>query len=231
MSDFDFEPVPGLPQKLPDGETMLWQGSPDWRVLARRVYHAGIIASYLGALIVWHVASALYDGRPLTETAGAVAWTSLLAAICTGILCSLAYATARTTIYTITSERLVMRIGIALPMAINIPFRIVDSAGARLYPSGHGDLPVTLRKGEIISYLMLWPHARPWRVSRPEPMLRGIPDAANVTTILGRALAAYASRPAAREEIVPAANVQPLRPVGEAAGPDAGAGPRIARIA
>ncbi|WP_170937291.1 MULTISPECIES: photosynthetic complex putative assembly protein PuhB [Rhodomicrobium] len=226
MSDFDFEPVPGLPQKLPDGEVLLWQGKPDWWVLARRVYHAGFVGAYLGLLIVWHVASALYDGRPLSETAGAVAWTSLLAAICTGILCGLAYATARTTIYTITSERLVLGIGIALPMAINIPYRIVEQAAARIYPGGYGDLPVTLRKGEVISYLVLWPHARPWRVSRPEPMLRGIPDAAVVSALLAHALATYASRPATREEIAPAANVKPLRPAS-----DAGAEPRIARIA
>lgn len=231
MSDFDFDPVPGLPEKLPDGEKLLWQGKPDWRILARRLYHVGVITAYLAILIVWHVISAVYDGRPLSETAGAVAWTSLLSAACAGILCVLAFATARATIYTITSERVVMRIGIALPMSINLPYRIVESAAARIYPSGHGDLPLTLRKGEKISYLMLWPHARPWRMKRPEPMLRGIPDAANVSAILARALATAASRPAAREEIVPAANVKPLRPAPETASQEAGAEPRIARIA
>ena len=31
--DVDFEPVPGLPAPLPAGETLLWQGAPDWRDL------------------------------------------------------------------------------------------------------------------------------------------------------------------------------------------------------
>jgi hypothetical protein len=39
---------------------------------------------------------------------------------------------------------------------------------------------------------MLWPHARPWRMARTEPMLRGIPDVSRVSQILARALAASA---------------------------------------
>ena len=35
--------------------------------------------------------------------------------------------------------------------------------------------------------LHLWPHARPWRVSRPEPMLRCVPDAAGVAQLLSQA--------------------------------------------
>jgi hypothetical protein len=37
--DFDFEPVPGLPAELPAGETMIWQGRPQWRSLAVRAFH------------------------------------------------------------------------------------------------------------------------------------------------------------------------------------------------
>ena len=29
--DFDFEPVRGLPQVLPEGERLLWQGAPRWQ--------------------------------------------------------------------------------------------------------------------------------------------------------------------------------------------------------
>ena len=35
--DFNFEPQPGLPAPLPQGEDLLWQGSPDARLLARQL--------------------------------------------------------------------------------------------------------------------------------------------------------------------------------------------------
>jgi hypothetical protein len=34
-----------------------------------------------------------------------------------------------------------------------------------------------------ISYLMSWPHVRPWRMARTQPALRCIPDAQNVARI------------------------------------------------
>ncbi len=34
VSEHEFEPIPGLPERLPAGERMLWQGRP-WRALAR----------------------------------------------------------------------------------------------------------------------------------------------------------------------------------------------------
>ncbi len=33
--DFDFDPVPGLPERLPAGEEILWQGRPEALTLAR----------------------------------------------------------------------------------------------------------------------------------------------------------------------------------------------------
>jgi Bacterial PH domain len=205
VSEFDFEPVPGLPGTLPKGETLLWQGKPDWWCLARHVFHLPLIAGYLGLMLAWWTAAALYDQQPLAEAVRGVMVMALLIAVCCGILAGLAYATARTTIHSITSERVVMRYGIALPMALNIPFAKVENASARVNRDGSGDIPLTLAEGEKIAYLMLWPHARPWRMSRPEPMLRGIPDAARAASILALALAAAASRPASRAKAATAA--------------------------
>ena len=36
MSEFDTEPVPGLPEQLPEGERLRWQGAPKWAALAVR---------------------------------------------------------------------------------------------------------------------------------------------------------------------------------------------------
>jgi Bacterial PH domain len=198
VKNFDYEPIPGLPGELPPGETLLWQGKPDWWCLARRVFHLPLIAGYLGLFMVWRLISAAYDGQPLLPTAESLMYMALLTAACSAILAGLAYATARTTVYSITSERVVMRYGIALPMALNLPFGKVETAAAAIFPGGCGDIPLRLNEGEKISYLMLWPHARPWRISRPEPALRGVPKVEEVTMLLGRALAAAASRPSAR---------------------------------
>ena len=56
--------------------------------------------------------------------------------------------------------------------------------------AGTGDLALRVKPGNRIAYLHLWPHARPWHVTAPEPMMRSVPDAADVSAILARALAA-----------------------------------------
>ena len=86
-------------------------------------------------------------------------------------------------------------IGLAVPMTVNLPFSRIAGAGLRCYPNGAGDIPLQLLPHEKIGYLMLWPHARPWRMARTEPMLRALAQAEPVAAILGRALAAYAGLP------------------------------------
>ena len=93
------------------------------------------------------------------------------------LLAALAWLAARTTVYSITSKRIVMRIGIALPITINVPFRAVNSVGLKRHADGSGDIPASLPKGYRLAFLVLWPHARPWHVRNPQPMLRSVPDA------------------------------------------------------
>ena len=45
--DFNFEPARGLPAKLPAGETILWQGSPNSAALAVGAYKANWIFGYM----------------------------------------------------------------------------------------------------------------------------------------------------------------------------------------
>ena len=104
---------------------------------------------------------------------------------------------ARTTVYTITNRRVVMRIGIALPVTFNLPYTQIDGAALRPYEDGTGDIPLQLRDGTRLAYFVLWPHARPWRFSRPEPMLRAVPNAAATAQLLSEALAASLTGPQA----------------------------------
>ena len=37
-----------------------------------------------------------------------------------------------------------------------------------------------------IAWLQLWPHARPWRLGKPQPMLRCVPQGAQVAKLLAQ---------------------------------------------
>jgi hypothetical protein len=188
--DFAFEPIPGLPARPPRDEAILWQGAPDWRHLAVRAFHVRKVFGYFGLLALWRIASGLYDGDvgpALFMSVSVLAAMSLVAAL---ILCLIAYAVARSTVYTITSRRVVMRFGVALPMTVNLPFAQVDAVALRPDSEGVGDIALTLTKGQGFSYLVLWPHARPWQFSHPVPMLRSVPRAADVVATLAQAFAA-----------------------------------------
>jgi hypothetical protein len=191
-SEYEFEPVRGLPARLPDGETMLWQGEPRTAALARRAFHVPTVAIYFGALVAWRAIAAVADREPLGQAVTGTLLIAAPAAAAIGLLALLAWLIARTTVYTITNRRVVVRFGIALPMTVNFPFSRIESAALRTYADGTGDLPIALVPGERLSYLIMWPHVRPWRIARPEPMLRGVPDAGHAAEILSRALAAAA---------------------------------------
>ncbi|PTS90066.1 photosynthetic complex assembly protein, partial [Sphingomonas sp. HMWF008] len=53
--------------------------------------------------------------------------------------------------------------------------------------NGTADLAIKLTSQQRLGYLALWPHARPWHVSEPQPMLRAVPDSEKVATMLARA--------------------------------------------
>jgi hypothetical protein len=181
----------GVPVRLPGGERMLWQGRPRWRSLARRAFHVRKVAAYFALLGLWRVADGAWAGEGAGGVASGLAILAAVAACSIGLLGLLAWLFARTTVYTITSRRVVIRFGVALPMSVNIPFAQVGSAGLMAWPDGTGDIPLQLTGQGRIAYLHLWPNVRRWRFTRPEPMLRNVPDAERVAGILARALVAH----------------------------------------
>ena len=131
----------------------------------------------LGNLLGPVVAGAVFDA---SRHYGPVIWGCLvLSAVAT-----LAWLSARTTVYTLTDQRLVLRIGIVLTLTFNLPLTRIETAGLRLDGAGCGDMPLSLRGDDRIAWLHLWPHARPWRLTKPEPMLRCVPDAVAVAAKL-----------------------------------------------
>jgi hypothetical protein len=184
VSEFDHEPVRGLPGNLPQGETILWQGTPDWRLLARTALHTRKVAAYFALLAIWGAATGSLTGAAMTAAFGVVA---------VGMLMLFAWAMARSTVYTLTERRLVFRFGVALTKCINLPLSLVSSADLRLHDHGRGDVPLTVTGAHRLGWLRLWPHARPWKLLDPQPMLRAIPDAQHVAGLLVERLNAVAA--------------------------------------
>ena len=181
-----------LPGRLPAGERILWQGSPDWRVMTRRVFHLRALAVYFGVLLAYFAAQSFGRGTPLAEVAHDTAELAALALVPLAVLGLYAWGTARATTYTITNRRVAIKMGIALPMTMNLPFARIDGANYRPARDGSGDIALQLAAGERVAYFMLWPHARPWRMAKAEPLLRALPQASEAAQVLARALAASA---------------------------------------
>jgi hypothetical protein len=217
MGEYDNEPIRGLPDIPPAGETILSQGAPDWETLARHAFHLRGLAVYFAVLVIWLAVSAVSSGPLTLESVLPVVEAAALSGFVIGLLTLFAWLIARTTVYTITSKRVVMRFGIALPMTLNLPFARIESAGLKTGADGNGDIPLLLLPSERMAYLVMWPHVRPWQFKRSQPMLRSIPDAASVAQILARALAAAADQPA---QSVPSVRVTPAV---QGAGPHAAA--------
>ena len=191
LREHDFEPVRGLPERLPAGEEIVWQGAPDWRVLARRAFHTNKVAAYFAILLAWRAVVVVNDGEPVSAFLAGAAWLVPMGLAAVAILAFMAWLHARATVYTITNRRVVLRCGVAIDMAINLPFKVVESELLKTYNDGYGDLALKLGGDDRLSYLHLWPHARRWHIADPQPMLRAIPNAAEVGRKLATALDAY----------------------------------------
>jgi hypothetical protein len=197
VREHEHEPVAGLPEALPPGETVLWQGAPRWTGLARRAFRLGWLGLYFAAIAAWNLAVLAREDASVGALAAGLAWPLALGAAAAGLILAFAVLSARTTLYTITNRRVVLRVGVALPMTVNIPFAIIRSAGLRPWPRGGGDILLSLQPPHRVSYVALWPHLRGFCLARPEPMLRALPDAEAAGQILARVLAAHAAMPVA----------------------------------
>jgi hypothetical protein len=200
-----------LPEDLPAGERVLWSGRPEWKSLARRAFRVDIVAAYFALAAAWHFLAATQESG-MEAGAGAAGKTLLAGVAAVGILGLLAFASSRTTLYVITSRRVVMKIGIALQVFFNLPFSQIEAASLAVHSDGTGDIPLALEKRQRIAYLHLWPHARPFRFAQPEPALRCVPDAKAAAEILARALIAAAHERREAEAVTETSEFMPMHP-------------------
>ena len=202
-----------LPAPLPVGERVLWQGKPSFKGLALRAFHIREVTIYFGLLIVWKLASNWSHGGSLGDAVTSVLWLVAPAVSAIVVLGGLAWLFRRAACYTITSKRVLFQFGVALPMTMNIPLSKISNAALKIHRDGSGDIPLGLSDSKRVSFGLLWPHVRPWRLRAPEPMLRALPDAAIAAAKLSEALtghpgpAAIAMSQSAAREIVSGAAV------------------------
>ena len=186
--------------RLAPGEELVWRGRASTRGVIRDVFHLRAIAGYFAALLAFDVyqawakrmtlAKAVHDSVPLVVVA--------VLALC--IVAGLAVATARTLRYTLTDRRVILHFGVALPAVLSLPFSQITSCAVAVRRDHTGDIALTLKAGNRMPILKLWPLARAWRISEPQPMLRAVPQAAVVSGLIARALqVAHRERRAAVE--------------------------------
>ncbi|QFT78646.1 hypothetical protein FIU90_13940 [Erythrobacter sp. THAF29] len=165
-------------------ERILWKGRPDLSTYARTAFHTRKAAIYFAALIVLALA--------FGNVNGAIA-CAVLGVIGIAILQALAWYSARTTLYILTDQRLMMRVGMAIETRINVPLKQVHAAHFKPRDKGRGDIALELSGERLLGYWLLWPHARPWKFNMPQPMLRAIPQAEAVAKMLTEARSRFGS--------------------------------------
>lgn len=178
MSEYDHEPVRGLPEALPQDETILWQGGPDWKQLVAHALHIRLAALYFAGISGWAITRGDINTATGVGTLGLIVFAMQLL---------FAWGVGRTSVYTLTNKRIVMRIGVALNKCINLPLGEIETADLKMLGQGHGSIVLHLKGMPRMGYIMLWPHARSLRFVRPAPMLRAIPEAQMVGQMLFKA--------------------------------------------
>lgn len=180
----------GVEAPLPEGEHVLWQGAPGRNALALHAFHARKIAIYFAVLIALTAAFAQSEPEPMAFFVSSAKWLLMGGAMATLFAYTVATLSSRTTLYAITERRVVMKVGIALPVVLNIPLHIIDGVDVKRRADGSGDLSLRLGNQSRVAYAVLWPHARAWHVRYPQPLLRGLPNVDVVGATLKNALMA-----------------------------------------
>ena len=184
--DFAVEPIEGLPELLPKGEVILWQGRPNWLRLTIESLNLWWVIGYFGLLAAWRFLTVI-EYMPLGTAFSASIPFLFVAAFVGLLLCGVGYIQAKATLYTITNRRVVMRIGAALTLTLNLPFTKIDNAAEAKKLGGFGNIAFETSGDTKFSFFVLWPHARSWYFGKPQPTLKCIPDIEKVSSILGQA--------------------------------------------
>jgi hypothetical protein len=192
--DFEIEPVEGLPERPPEGEQILWQGRPDWWRLTWEALSLPWVIGYFALLTLWRFVTVV-DQMPIGQALGAAVPFVILGLVVMGLLMAIGFIQARATVYTVTNRRVAMRIGAALTMTLNLPYTQIANAMLDLRKGGTGTIAFETMGDTRLSYLLCWPHVRPWHINPTQTALRCIPEAERIAGIIADAAQARVSQP------------------------------------
>jgi len=192
--------IRGVAHALPLGERLLWQGTPAPGLVARHVFHRWLVIGYFAVITGWWAFST-YGRVDMDAFLPMLGMRLGLAALVIGTVEFLARTVAKTTLYAITSKRLVLKIGMVLPMSINVPFNVLGNAAVGRFRDGSGQIALTLVPGNRLAYVALWPHCKVFNVTQPQPVLRGLADPDAVAAVLRDAVMADAAERAETLEL------------------------------
>lgn len=192
--------IRGVAHALPPGERLLWQGTPEPGLVARHVFHRWLVIGYFAIVTGWWAVST-FGTVEMDAFLPMLGMRLGLAAIVIGTVEFLARTVAKTTLYAITSKRLVLKIGMVLPMSINVPFNVLLNAAVGRFRDGSGQIALTLIPGNRLAYVALWPHCKVFNLTQPQPVLRGLADPEAVAAVLRDAVLADAAERAETLEV------------------------------
>ena len=182
--------IDGIAEPLPEGEVVLWSAHPVPWTFARRQFRLQWVAVWFLGLALWRATETLQAGGSGHDALLRALGQLPLAVGALGLLSGLGLAMARSTTYALTRRRLVMNVGVALPITINIPLRFIDGASVRHRAAGVSDLALTIAGGHKVKLFALWPHVRDPLARSIEPTLRDVatPSLLTLLPLLQQAL-------------------------------------------
>ena len=144
---------------VPGGEQTLWRGSPSWLLLLGKLIWLVLAAAVLPAVLVWANNRFLPD-----PTAMRFVWLVVAAAILwRAVSVAIAFARIRSTLYTVTNQRVISESGIAEKTVEDIDLRYIDETHfrQRIIERMVGIGNVTIVSSDKVA---------------PQFVLRGVPD-------------------------------------------------------
>ena len=184
--EVEIEPVEGLPELLPEGEVILWQGRPMWWALAWESLSLPWVIGYFLLLTAWRFISVV-DQLSVGLAIGSALPFLMMGLAVIVLLLIVGFVQAQATVYTVTNRRVAMRIGAALTVTLNLPYHQIANASLRDGRWGTGTIAFETMGEARLSYLVCWPHVRPWYMARTQPALRAIPEPSKVARIVADA--------------------------------------------
>ncbi|MEL7111931.1 MAG: photosynthetic complex putative assembly protein PuhB [Pseudomonadota bacterium] len=186
------EPVRGIPEELPEGEKIIWQGKPSAWALAINAFRLRWVMIYFAVVTFFRAANISANGGSTAEMTGVATSSLLFAGAAIAVIAGLSFAMSRAALFTITDKRVVLRYGAAIRKHVNLPFSQIQSASMKRKSARVGDIALQLKVPGQPPYLHLWPFVRPFNFSKPQPMIRGVEQPEEVARILAQAVFAQA---------------------------------------